>query len=64
VHRAAIELVNTDETEVIAKDRAARQAWLEARGYRVISMRVADVEGDLPGQLDLLESSVLERRQS
>ena len=64
VHRAAIELINADETEVIAKDRAARQAWLEARGYRVISMRAADVEGDLPGQLDLLESSVLERRQS
>jgi tRNA/rRNA methyltransferase len=64
VHRAAIELINADETEVIAKDRAARQAWLEARGYRVISMRAADVEGDLSGQLDLLESSVLERRQS
>jgi tRNA/rRNA methyltransferase len=64
VHRAAIELINADETEVIAKDRAARQAWLEARGYRVISMRATDVEGDLPGQLDLLESSVLERRQS
>ena len=45
VHRVAIELVNTDETEVIAKDRAARQAWLEARGYRVISMRVSRRRG-------------------
>ena len=36
VHRIAIELINPDETEVIARDRAARQAWLEARGYRVV----------------------------
>ena len=47
VHRVAIELVNPDETEVIVKDRAARQAWLEQRGYRVVSMPVADVEGDV-----------------
>ena len=39
VHRVAIELINPDETEVIAKDRAARQAWLEARGYRVVDMQ-------------------------
>jgi tRNA/rRNA methyltransferase len=52
-------LVNPDETEVIAKDRAARQAWLQARGYRVINMPVADVEGDLAAQLDRLESSLV-----
>src|SRR5207302_10360204 len=62
VHRIAIELVNSDETDVIANDRAARQAWLRQRGYRVITMHVADVEGDLPGQLDRLQSSVLECR--
>ena len=62
VHRLAIELINPDETEVIARDRAGRQAWLEARGYRVISMRVADVEADLASQLDRLEAGVLERR--
>ena len=62
VHRIAIELVNPDETEVIAADRAARKAWLEARGYRVIEMRVADVEGDLAAELDRLESGVLEQR--
>jgi len=62
VHRIAIELVNPDETEVIARDRAGRQAWLEARGYRVIDMKVEDVEGDLATQLDRLESGVLERR--
>ena len=51
-----------DETELIAKDRAMRQEWLEARGYRVISMRVEDVEADLASQLDRLEAGVLERR--
>src|SRR5580693_8854361 len=55
VYRVAIELINPDETEIIATDRAERQVWLETRGYRVIGMRVADVEGDLAGELDRLE---------
>jgi tRNA/rRNA methyltransferase len=62
VHRIAIELINADETDVIARDRAARQAWLEARDYRVINMHVADVEGDLAAQLDRLEAGVTEQR--
>lgn len=62
VHRIAIELINADETEVIAKDRAGRQQWLEARGYRVVDMKVGDVEADLAAQLDRLESDVLAGR--
>ncbi|MFL6840260.1 MAG: TrmJ/YjtD family RNA methyltransferase [Bradyrhizobium sp.] len=62
VHRIAIELENPDETEAIATDRAARRAWLEARGYRVINMRVADIERDLAAELDRLESSLAEYR--
>ena len=62
VHRVAIELINPDESEVIAKDRAGRQAWLEQRGYRVINMDVADVEGDLAKELDRLEAGFVERR--
>jgi tRNA/rRNA methyltransferase len=61
VHRVAIELINRDETETIAKDRAARQTWLEARGYRVVDMRVGDVEGDLAKELARLESALHER---
>src|SRR6266852_12510 len=57
VHRIAIELINR-ETETIAKDRAVRQTWLEARGYRVVTMRVGDVEGDLAKELDRLESAL------
>src|SRR5476651_1010027 len=62
VHRTAIELINPDESEVIARDRAARQAWLQARDYRVVNMAVADVEGDLAKELDRLEAGLLERR--
>jgi len=59
VHRVAIELINPAETDVVARDRAARQAWLEARGYRVVNMAVADIEGDLAAELDRLESGLL-----
>jgi tRNA/rRNA methyltransferase len=59
-HRIAIELENPDETETIAADRASRKAWLEARDYRVVNMRVADVEGDLVAELDRLEARLQE----
>jgi tRNA/rRNA methyltransferase len=58
VHRIAIELINPDESDVIAKDRAMRRAWLEDRGYRVQEMTVAAVEGDLTGELDRLQSNL------
>src|SRR5947208_1499462 len=54
VHRVAIELVNEGESEAIAQDRAARKAWLEARGYRVCLLNAADVERDVAAQLDRL----------
>jgi tRNA/rRNA methyltransferase len=62
VHRIAIELVNPDETEVIVKDRAARQAWLEARDYRVLAMVAAEIEADIGAQLDRLQARMLEAR--
>jgi tRNA/rRNA methyltransferase len=62
VHRLAIELENPGETETIVADRTARKSWLEARDYRVIEMRVADVERDLAAELDRLEASLRDRR--
>jgi tRNA/rRNA methyltransferase len=62
VHRIAIELENPGESEAIVADRAARRAWLEARDYRVINMRVADVERDLATELERLEASLGEER--
>src|SRR5438309_4807686 len=50
--RVAVELVNAEGTEAIAQDRAARKAWLEARGYRVCVLSAADVERDVGGELD------------
>jgi tRNA/rRNA methyltransferase len=62
VHRIAIELENPGESEAIVADRAVRRAWLEARDYRVINMRVADVERDLATELERLEASLGEAR--
>jgi tRNA/rRNA methyltransferase len=61
VHRIAIELINPDESEVIAKDRGARQSWLESRGYSVIRMQVAQVENNVTAELDRLGSAIADR---
>src|SRR6201747_2536114 len=61
--RVAIEIINPDETEVIATDRATRQAWLEQRGYRVVRLDPADVERDLAAQLDRLEAGLPESQK-
>jgi tRNA/rRNA methyltransferase len=55
VRRIAIELVGADESEAVARERAARREWLEQRRYAVIDMKVADVEGDLDAELSRLE---------
>jgi tRNA/rRNA methyltransferase len=55
VHRIAIELINSGESEAIANDRAARRAWLEQRGYRVIDMTAAGIEGNVAAELGRLE---------
>src|ERR1700760_1431249 len=56
VHRIAIELINANESEAIAVDRAARRAWLEQRDYRVIEMTVGAVEAGLEDELSRLEA--------
>jgi tRNA/rRNA methyltransferase len=63
-HRLAIDLVNANETETIAADRAARRAWLESRGYAVIEITAGDVEADLPRELARLEASLTSSRPS
>jgi tRNA/rRNA methyltransferase len=64
VHRLAIELVNPDETDVIARDRATRREWLQLRGYRVVDMKAVAIEADLATELDRLQSGVLEAKQT
>lgn len=62
MHRIAIELVNAGESEAIAADRASRLAWLESRDYRVIEMRVGDVEADLEVELARLAGMLAEAK--
>jgi tRNA/rRNA methyltransferase len=62
VHRVAIELVNANESDAIAADRDVRRAWLEQRDYRVIEMKVGDVEADLDGELSRLEAILSEAK--
>ena len=57
VHRIAIELTNLAESEAIMKDRADRRTWLEARGYQVLNIAVADVERDLAAELDRISAT-------
>jgi tRNA/rRNA methyltransferase len=62
VRRIAIELVNANESDAIVADRAARRAWLEQRDYRVIEMKVEDVEAGLESELSRLEAMLAEAR--
>jgi len=50
--------VNPGEGEAIAADRAGRRTWLEARDYRVIDIRAADVERDLEAELVRLQGMI------
>jgi tRNA/rRNA methyltransferase len=50
--------VNPGEGETIAADRTVRRTWLEARDYRVIEMRAADVERDIEAELVRLEGMI------
>jgi tRNA/rRNA methyltransferase len=45
--KAVIELVLADETDAAASARAERRAWLSERGYRVIDVKMAEVERDV-----------------
>jgi tRNA/rRNA methyltransferase len=58
VHRIAIELINPDESDTIAEDRAMRRAWLEDRDYRVLEMKATAVEHDLAAELERLQSNL------
>ncbi len=63
VYRVAIELIPASEKADLVTDRSERRAWLEARDYRVVDVREADVIGDLECVLAAIETS-LEREAS
>ena len=47
--RAVIDLVPEDESEVAAKARAGRCAWLAERGYRIVTVRATEVAAQCEG---------------
>ena len=60
VLRTVIDLEPAGESEIAAKARADRRAWLTERGYRVINVAVELVEIDLPRVLDRLGHAIAE----
>jgi tRNA/rRNA methyltransferase len=56
--RIVIDLIPEGETEVGAKTRTDRRAWLIERGYRVIDVHAADVEKDVAKLLNDLDKAV------
>jgi tRNA/rRNA methyltransferase len=58
--RLVIELVPAQESEIAAKARAERRAWLSERGYRVLDVGESAVAADLPRVLDELARAIAE----
>ena len=56
--RVVIDVLPARETEVAAKTRNDRQAWLIERGYRVLAVDASMIESDLPQVLDGLAASI------
>jgi tRNA/rRNA methyltransferase len=56
--RAVIDLVPDDESAAAAQARAEKQAWLAERGYRVLLVRLADIEADVGKVLDELAAAI------
>ena len=56
--RVVIDLLPSDESETAAATRAEKHAWLAERGYRVLPLRLADVEADVEKVLDELAAAI------
>jgi tRNA/rRNA methyltransferase len=56
--RVVIDVLPARESEVAAKTRNDRQAWLIERGYRVLAVDASMIESDLPQVLDGLAASI------
>jgi tRNA/rRNA methyltransferase len=56
--RVVIELVPPDTSAEAGKARAAKRAWLEQRGYRIIDARTEAVDADIAQVLDELAATI------
>jgi tRNA/rRNA methyltransferase len=60
--RVVIDVMPAQESDVAAKARNDKRAWLVARGYRVLAVDASMIETDLPQVLDGLAASIAGRR--
>src|SRR5262249_23253521 len=56
--RAVIDLVPGEESAAAAKARTDKHAWLAERGYRVLPVRIAEIEADVAKVLDGLAAVI------
>jgi tRNA/rRNA methyltransferase len=56
--RVVIDILPAQESDVAAKARNDKRAWLGERGYRVLAVEARAVETDLPAVLDQLAEDV------
>src|SRR5262249_18439041 len=56
--RPVIDLVPAGESAAAAKARAGKHAWLVERGYRVMPVRLAEIEADVGKVLDELAARI------
>jgi tRNA/rRNA methyltransferase len=56
--RTVIDIVPAEEGEAGAQARAAKYAWLVERGYRVLPVRIPEIEADVGKVLDDLAAAI------
>jgi tRNA/rRNA methyltransferase len=62
--RSVIDLVPGEESTEAKGARVEKRTWLAERGYRIIEVRAAEVEENLPALLDRLNAAILASRGS
>jgi len=56
--RVVIDILPAQESDVAAKARNDKRAWLGERGYRVLAVEATTIESDLPAVLDRLKQEL------
>jgi len=56
--RLVIDVVPKGESAERSNARAEKQSWLQDRGYRVVAIKQADLEADLPAVLESLAAAI------
>jgi tRNA/rRNA methyltransferase len=57
--KTVLDLMPPQESEDAARVRADKRNWLQGRDYRVIELKTAEVEADVPGTLDRIDAMLV-----